>query len=80
MERITQTRYPIIGKNIERLCKEREIRYIDVIAQLNILGVDYVTTGVFSKVIHGHNNPSVEMLYALTKIFNCDFNEFFRLD
>lgn len=78
MERITQTRNPIIGQNIERLCKEKHLRYIDVIAKLNILGVDYVTTGIFSKVIHGHNNPSVEMLIALTHIFNCDFNEFFK--
>ena len=78
MERITQTRNPIIGTNIERLCKERNMRYIDVITKLNIKGVDYVTTGIFSKVIHGHNNPSVEMLIALTEILNCDFNEFFK--
>ena len=78
MERITQTRMPLIGRNIERLCKENKLRYIDVIAKLNVMGIDYVTTGIFSKVIHGHNNPSVEMLIALTKIFNCDFNEFFK--
>lgn len=78
MERITQTRMPLIGNNIERLCKEKNLRYVDVIAKLNVMGIDYVTTGVFSKVIHGHNNPSVEMLVALTKIFNCDFNEFFK--
>lgn len=78
MERITQTRVPIVGRNIERLCKENDLRYIDVIAQLNVMGVDYVTTGIFSKVIHGHNNPSVEMLIALTDIFKCDYNEFFK--
>lgn len=78
MERITQTRNPIIGKNIERLCKENNLRYTDVIAQLNVKGVDYVTTGIFSKVIHGYNNPSVEMLIALTDILNCDYNEFFK--
>jgi hypothetical protein len=78
MERITQTRRPLIGRNIERLCKENNLRYIDVIAKLNVMGIDYVTTGVFSKVIHGHNNPSVEMLVALTKIFGCDYNDFFK--
>ena len=78
MERITQTRMPIIGSNIARLCKERKMRYIDVIAQLNTYGIDYVTTGVFSKVIHGYNNPSVEMLIALTDILQCDFNDFFK--
>ena len=78
MERLTQTRKPIIGSNIERLCRERNLRHIDVIAQLNVKGVDYVTTGIFSKVVHGYNNPSVEMLIALSEIFKCDFNEFFK--
>ena len=80
MERITQTRNPIIGKNIERLCHEHKLRYVDVIAQLNVRGIDYVTIGIFSKVIHGHNNPSVEMLIALTEILECDYNDFFRQD
>lgn len=78
MERIKQTGSPVIGRNIERLCKEKCLRYVDVIAKLNVMGVDYVTTGIFSKVIHGLNNPTVEMLTALTRIFDCDFNEFFK--
>lgn len=78
LERITQTRTPIIGSNIARLCKEQNLKYSDVIAKLNVMGIDYVTTGIFSKVIHGHNNPSVEMLIALTDILKCDFNEFFK--
>lgn len=78
MDRIKQTRNPIIGKNIERLCKEQNLRHIDVIAKLNVMGVDYVTTGIFSKIIHGLNNPSVEMLMALTEILHCDYNEFFK--
>ncbi|MEY8237993.1 hypothetical protein AALA36_20190 [Lachnospiraceae bacterium 66-29] len=49
----------------------------EVIARLQLEGV-YVTTGIFSKVEHGLNNPSVDMLVALTGIFQCDFNEFFQ--
>lgn len=78
MERINQSRTPIIGSNIERLCKKRNLKYIDVIAQLNVSGISYVTSGIFSKVIHGYNNPSVEMLMALTIILDCDYNEFFK--
>jgi transcriptional regulator with XRE-family HTH domain len=37
-----------------------------------------VTTGIFSKVEHGLNNPSVDMLNALTEIFDCDYNAFFE--
>ena len=31
-----------------------------------------------SNVENGLNNPTVDMLIALTKIFGCDFNEFFK--
>lgn len=76
-ERLTQTSHPIIGTNIIRLRKERHMRAVDVIAQLQLRGIK-VNTGIFSKVEHGLNNPTVEMLIALTEIFQCDFNEFFR--
>ena len=29
---------------------------------------------------NGYNNPTVDMLVALTKIFECDFNEFFKTE
>jgi transcriptional regulator with XRE-family HTH domain len=76
-ERINQHRNPIVGTNIRRLRKEQNMKAIDVIAQLQLRGV-YVTTGIFSKVEHGYNNPSVDMLIALTEIFKCDFNAFFE--
>ena len=50
------------------------ILLLDVALILNV----YVTTGIFSKVEHGLNNPSVDMLVALTGVFQCDFNEFFQ--
>ena len=37
-----------------------------------------VNTGIFSKIEKGRNNPTVDMLIALTDIFKCDFNEFFK--
>ena len=50
------------------------ILLLDVALILNV----YVTTGIFSKVEHCLNNPSVDMLVALTGVFQCDFNEFFQ--
>lgn len=76
-ERINQHLNPLIGSNIKRLRTEREMKAKEVIAKLQCEGVN-VTTGIFSKVEHGYNNPTVDMLIALTKIFKCDFNEFFK--
>ena len=76
-ERINQHRNPLVGTNIRRLRKERRLRATDVIAKLQLMDVS-MTTGIFSKVENGYNNPTVDMLIALTEIFNCDFNEFFK--
>lgn len=76
-ERINQHLNPIVGANIRRLRKERGMKATEVIARLQIKGIN-ITTGIFSKVENGRNNPTVDMLIALTDIFKCDFNEFFR--
>lgn len=76
-ERINQRLNPIVGANIRRLRKERGLKAIEVIARLQLKGIN-VTTGIFSKVENGRNNPSVDMLIALTGIFQCSFDEFFK--
>ncbi len=76
-ERINQHLNPIVGTNIRRLRKEHGLKATEVIAQLQVKGIN-VTTGIFSKVENGRNNPTVDMLIALTDIFKCDFNEFFK--
>ena len=76
-ERINQRLNPIVGTNIRRLRKERSMKATEVIAKLQCEDV-YVTTSIFSKVEHGLNNPTVDMLVALTGIFGCEFKEFFR--
>ncbi len=76
-ERINQHLNPIVGSNIRRLRKERGMKATDVIARLQLSDIK-VTTGIFSKVENGRNNPTVDMLIALTDIFKCDFNEFFK--
>lgn len=76
-ERINQHLNPIVGTNIRRLRKEHGLKATEVIAQLQTRGIN-VTTGIFSKVENGLNNPSVILLIALTDIFKCDFNEFFK--
>lgn len=76
-ERINQHKNPIIGSNIRRLRLERNMKATEVIAKLQLEDVN-VTTGIFSKVEHGRNNPTIDMIIALRKIFAVDYEEFFK--
>ena len=76
-ERINQRTNHILGANIRRLRTERNMKATDVIAKLQLKGIN-VTTGIFSKVEHGRNNPTVDMIIALREIFDVDYEEFFK--
>jgi transcriptional regulator with XRE-family HTH domain len=77
MDRINQRTNHLLGNNIRKLRLKRGLRNKDIVAQLQIHGVE-ISTGTYSKVELGINNPSVDMLIALTEILNCDFNAFFE--
>ena len=76
MERINQRTNPMVGTNIRKLRKLNNLRNVDIVAKLQLHGVG-IASGTFSKVEAGRNNPSVDLLIALTEILNCDFNAFF---
>ncbi|MDE6253974.1 MAG: helix-turn-helix domain-containing protein [Lachnospiraceae bacterium] len=75
-ERINQHKNPLVGKNIKRLRFESKMKSVEVIAQLQLRGVS-INIGTYSKIENGRNNPTVDLLIALTEIFSCDFNAFF---
>lgn len=77
MERVNQRENHLLGKNIKRLRLEKNLRNKDIVAQLQLRGVE-ISTGTYSKVEMGLNNPSVNLLIALTDIFHCDYNAFFK--
>ena len=77
MERVNQRTNHLLGTNIKRLRVEKGLRNRDIVAQLQLRGVE-ISTGTYSKVEMGLNNPSVDMLIALTDILECDYNAFFR--
>lgn len=77
MERINQRKNPLVGTNIRRLRMNKGLRNRDVVAKLQLKGLE-VSTGTYSKIELGLNNPSVDLLVALTEILDCDFNAFFR--
>jgi len=78
MERINQRTNHLLGTNIKRLRIENNLRNKDVVTQLQLRNVE-ISTGTYSKIEMGLNNPSVDMLIALTDIFHCDFNAFFQI-
>ena len=76
-ERVNQHLNPIIGSNIIRLQEERGLKSTEVIAKLQLMDIN-VTSGIYSKVLNGRNNPTVNMLIALKEIFNVNYDEFFK--
>ena len=76
-ERVNQHLNPIIGSNISRLQEERGMKSTEVIAKLQLMDIN-VTSGIYSKVLNGRNNPTVDMLIALKEIFNVNYDEFFK--
>ena len=77
MQRVNQRENNLLGKNIKRLRLEKNMKNKDMLAQLQLRGLE-IYTSTYSKVEAGANNPSVDLLIALTDIFECDFNEFFK--
>ncbi len=77
VDRVNQRTNHLLGKNIKNLRINAGLRNIDIITQLQLFGVS-VSSSTFAKVESGANNPSVDMLIALTKILKCDFNAFFQ--
>ena len=75
-ERLNQHTNPIIGRNLVRLRNNRNLRPTEVIQALAKRGIK-VSSGAFSKIENGSNNPMVAMLKVLTEILDCDYNDFF---
>lgn len=65
-----------IGKNIKKLREGKNLTQTEVLAKLQLLGVE---TSVYSlsKIENGRQNPTVSLLSALTQILGCDYNNFF---
>jgi len=65
-----------IGKNIKKLREEKNLTQSEVLAKLQLLGVE-ISVYSFSKIENGRQNPTVSLLSALTQILDCDYNNFF---
>lgn len=77
MDRVNQRTNHLLANNIKRLRLEHTLRNKDIVRELQLRGIE-ISTGTYSKVEMGLNNPSVDLLIALTEIYECDFNELFK--
>jgi transcriptional regulator with XRE-family HTH domain len=67
----------IVGKNIERLRKERGIRQKDFISKMQILGIDINPTS-YSKLEGQVRLASDREVYVSAKILNVNIEELFE--
>lgn len=74
--RVIQVNDICIGENIKKLREQKGLKQTEVIAKLQLLGVEILVYS-YSKIETGKQNPTVSLLKALTEIFQCDYNEFF---
>ena len=65
-----------IGKNIKAFRKRKGLKQTEVIAKLQLLGVE-ISVYSYSKIEKGKQNPKVSLLVGLTEVFGCDFNGLF---
>ena len=77
MDRVNQRENHLLGENIKRLRIEHNLRNCDVLAQLQLRGVD-IARSTYSKIEIGLNNPTVDLLIALTDFYQVSFDEFFK--
>lgn len=68
--------YNIIGKNVEKLRKERKIKQKDFIAQMQLLGCDINPTS-YSKLEGQLRNATDKEIYVIAKILNVSIETLF---
>ena len=65
-----------IGHNIQRLRSKANITRNQVIAHLQLMGIE-ISKSTYAKLETNGMNIKVSKLVALSKIFNADISEFF---
>ena len=78
VDRIIQVNDICIGENIRAQREKLKIRQIDMVAKLQVEGID-ISIYSYNRIEKGTQNPTVSMLYACCKIFKCDINTLFGM-
>ncbi|MBQ9699301.1 MAG: helix-turn-helix transcriptional regulator [Lachnospiraceae bacterium] len=77
VDRVIQVQDINIGKNIANLRKVADIKQTEMVAKLQILGID-ISIYSYNRIEKGTQNPTVSLLYACCDIFDCDMNKIFN--
>lgn len=77
-DRIIQVGDINIGKNISNLRKKANLKQVDLVARLQTAGID-ISVYSYNRIEKGTQNPTVSLLAALCKQFNCDYNALFQI-
>lgn len=76
IDRIIQVNDIDIGKNISRIRKSMNIKQTDMVARLQINGID-ISIYSYNRIEKGTQNPTVSFLFACCHILECDMNTIF---
>lgn len=79
IDRVIQVDDICIGNNISKLRKQKMIKQTEMVAKLQINGVD-ISTFSYNRIEKGTQNPTVSFLLACCEILECDMNDLFGLE
>ncbi len=76
INRIIQVNDINIGENIAKLRKSMNIKQVDMIAKLQVIGID-ISIYSYNRIEKGTQNPTISFLFGCCQILNCDMNTIF---
>lgn len=79
IDRIIQVNDIDIGKNIAKIRKSINIKQTDMVARLQINGID-ISIYSYNRIEKGTQNPTVSFLFACCHILECDMNTIFDFE
>ena len=79
VDKIIQVSDINIGENIAKLRKSQKIKQNEMIAKLQLSGLD-ISIYSYNRIEKGTQNPTVSFLYACCHILNCDMNTLFNYE
>ena len=77
IDRIIQVNDINIGNHIARMRKSMNIKQTDMVARLQINGID-ISIYSYNRIEKGTQNPTVSFLFTCCHILECDMNTIFN--
>ena len=78
IDRVIQVGDVNIGSNIRKFREKAEIKQVDMIAKLQVEGID-ISVFSYNRIEKGTQNPTVSLLLTLCSLLHCDMNDLFGL-